>query len=113
MTAMRQNLPEMKTLRKSVGVGVQSRRRLQDIADALIASGHTSLDGQAKALGIHRSTAWTIIKARHKLGRLSSKTTSRILTNPKTPPAVRAVIEKYLAEDSVILGAAQNRDTAF
>lgn len=81
---------------------------LQQISEALIASGYTSLDAQAKALGVHRSTAWTIIKARHKLGRLSSKTTSRILTNPKAPPAVRAVIEKYLAEKSDVFGAAQN-----
>jgi hypothetical protein len=73
---------------------------LQQISEALITSGYTSLDAQAKALGIHRSTAWTIIKARHKLGRLSSKTTSRILANPEAPPAVRTVIEKYLAEKS-------------
>ena len=49
---------------------------LQRISEALIASGHTSLDEQAKALGINRSTAWTIIKPKHKLGRLSTKTTS-------------------------------------
>ena len=47
--------------------------RLQDISEALIADGYTSLDAQAKALGLLRSTAWTIMKARHKLGRLSLK----------------------------------------
>ena len=98
VTAMRQKIPELKTLRKSVGVGVQSKCRLQDIGDALIANGYTSLDAQAKALGIHRATAWTIIKAKHKLGRLNACTTRRILENPGTPPSVRAVIEKYLAE---------------
>jgi len=85
--------------------------RLRDISEALITSGYTSLDEQAKALGIHRSTAWTIVKARHKLGRLSSKTTSRILANPKTPPAVRAVVEKYLVKESGVFGAAQNKMT--
>ena len=81
--------------------------RLQHISDALIASGYTTLDGQAKALGIHRATAWTIVKTKHKLGRLSAKTTKRILENPDTPPAVRTVIKKYLAErsDGLAVGA--------
>jgi hypothetical protein len=51
----------------------------------------TSLDEQAKALGLGRSTAWTITKNKHKLGRLSAKTIDRILSNPQTPPAVRVV----------------------
>jgi hypothetical protein len=72
--------------------------RLQDISEALIADGYTSLDAQAKALGVHRSTAWTIMKAKHKLGRLSLKTTNSMLANPETPPAVRALVEKYLDE---------------
>ena len=73
---------------------------LQQIREALVQSGYTKLDQQAKALGVHRSTAWTIIKTRHKLGRLSAKTTQRILANPDTPPSVRSVIQKYLAERS-------------
>ena len=83
---------------------------VEQIADALIADGYTSLDQQAKALGIHRSTAWTIIKTKHKLGRLNVKTTQKILANPETPPAVRTVVEKYLIERSKLLwcGAKQN-----
>jgi hypothetical protein len=73
---------------------------VQHVSQALIASGHITLDQQAKALGIHRSTAWTIVKTKHKLGRLSRKTTRRILTNPETPPSVRSVIQQYLAERS-------------
>jgi hypothetical protein len=42
--------------------------------------------------------AWTIMKAKHKLGRLSLKTTNSMLANPETPPAVRALVEKYLSE---------------
>jgi hypothetical protein len=74
---------------------------LRQIREALVQSGYTKLDQQAKALGVHRSTAWTIIKTRHKLGRLSAKTTQRILANPDTPPSVRSVIQKYLAERSL------------
>jgi plasmid maintenance system antidote protein VapI len=73
---------------------------LRHIAEALISSGYTSLDEQAKALGVHRNTAWTIVKNKHKLGRLSAKTIDRILTNPGTPPAVHAVIQQYIAERS-------------
>jgi hypothetical protein len=72
--------------------------RIDNIREALVTSGYTSLDQQAKALGIHRSTTWTIIKNKHKLGRLSAKTTSRILANPETPPSVRAVVLRYLSE---------------
>jgi hypothetical protein len=74
--------------------------KIQDIADALIASGYKTLDEQAKALGIHRATAWTIIKNKHKVGRLSSKTVQRILSNSETPQAVREVIRRYMAERS-------------
>ncbi len=70
------------------------------IGRALIKCGYTRLDEQAKALGISRSTAWTIIRTKHKLGRLSNKTTQRILANPHTPPPVRVVVLRYLAERS-------------
>ena len=53
------------------------------IKEALVACGYAELDQQAKALGI-RSTAWTIIKSKHKCGRLNNKTTQRILANPNT-----------------------------
>jgi hypothetical protein len=33
---------------------------IEDIANALITSGYTSLEDQAQALGVHRSTAWTM-----------------------------------------------------
>jgi hypothetical protein len=65
---------------------------------ALISSGYTSLDEQAKALGLHRNTAWTIVKNKHKLGRLSAKTIDRILSNPETPPIVRAIVQQYVAD---------------
>jgi hypothetical protein len=72
--------------------------QIQDIVDALIAEGYRSLDAQAKALGVHRSTAWTIVKTKHKLDRLSLKTTNSMLANPKLPPSVRIVVLQYLTE---------------
>ena len=84
---------------------------LQHISRALIGSGYTSLNQQAKALGLNRSTAWTIVKAKHKLGRLSTKTTTRILANPELPPSVRSVVQKYLAERSDTLAIRAKRLT--
>jgi plasmid maintenance system antidote protein VapI len=74
---------------------------LRHISEELISYGYTSLDEQAKALGLHRNTAWTIVKNKHKLGRLSAKTIDRILNNPQTPPTVRAIIQQYVAERPV------------
>ena len=72
--------------------------KIQDITEALISSGYTSLDQQAKALGLHRATVWTITKNKHKLGRLSNKTIERIIANPDTPPRVRAAALEYVEE---------------
>jgi hypothetical protein len=74
--------------------------KIQHIADALVAAGYTSLDEQAKALGVHRATAWTIIKTKHKLDRLNTGTTNRMLANPRLPPSVRIVLLRYLTERS-------------
>ena len=70
---------------------------LERISDALVSSGYISLDEQAKALGVSRSTAWTIVNNKHKLGRLSIKTINRILSNRETPSKVRAVVQEYVA----------------
>ena len=74
--------------------------RIQHIADALVAEGCVALDKQAKALGIHRSTAWTIMRTKHKLDRLSLKTTNRMLASPELPPSVRIVVLRYVMERS-------------
>ena len=71
---------------------------LRQIAEALVEAGYKSLDDQARALGIHRATAWTIIRTKHKLGRLNAKTIERMLANPDLPPSVRLVLQKYLTE---------------
>ena len=94
---------------------------IQPIVNALIAAGYSSLDNQARALGLNRSTAWTIIKNKHKLGRLNIKTTQRILENPKIHRIIQQLrstaqqcktasrdtpdeeLSEYLQEVSVIL----------
>jgi hypothetical protein len=69
---------------------------LTAIAEALVKAGYTSLDAQAKALGLPRSTAWTVVACKHKLGRLSMNTTRRMLANHALPTEVRTVVEAYL-----------------
>ena len=91
--------PSLSTRLETVrSLNTSSARRtvpVQHIADALIGAGYTSLDEQAKALGIHRATAWTIIKTKHKLGHLNAKTTERIMANPELPPCIRDVLQRY------------------
>ena len=70
---------------------------IQLLADALIKDGFHSLDEQAKALGLNRSTVWTIMKRKHKLGRLNTKTARRILANRRTPLSVQAIIRRMLS----------------
>ena len=72
--------------------------KIQDIADALTKAGYHTLDSQADALGLCRSTAWTVVRAKHKLNRLSAKTTRQMLSNSTLPPIVRSVVEQYVIE---------------
>jgi hypothetical protein len=69
---------------------------IQLLADALIKDGFLSLDQQAKALGLHRSTTWTIMKTKHKLGMLNNKTVRNILAHSDTPASVRMIIHTML-----------------
>jgi hypothetical protein len=64
----------------------------------LIATGYFTLDKQAKALGVPRSTAWTILKARHKNYGLSGKLIKRMLASQLLPPLVRSKIIEYREE---------------
>jgi len=75
----------------------ERRAALFAISKALIESGHTTLDGQARALGLPRSTAWTVIRGEHKLGRLSRRTIQKILASSRLPPNVRKAVEAYAA----------------
>ena len=84
--------------------------RIRHIADALVAEGCVALDKQAKALGVHRSTAWTIMRTKHKLDRLSLKTTNRMLASPELPPSVRLVVLRYVMERSDDLRSSASAD---
>ena len=94
----RPHKPRSQCIRSSRDLNAR-KTKIQEITEALISSGYTSLDQQAKALGLHRATVWTITKNKHKLARLSTKTIERIITNPDTPARVRAAALEYVEEN--------------
>jgi hypothetical protein len=73
-------------------------RKIRELADTLVRAGFASLDAQAHALGLSRSTTWTILKARHKNYGLSAVLIRRVLANPDLDPRVRAKIIEYVRE---------------
>jgi transcriptional regulator with XRE-family HTH domain len=72
--------------------------KLREIAAALEADGFIGLDAQAKALGLSRSTAWTILRGSHKHSGLSATTLNRMLASPLLGARARAKILEYIAE---------------
>src|SRR5262245_40958998 len=72
--------------------------KLREITAALEADGLIGLDAQATALGLSRSTAWTILRGSHKSSGLSARTLSRMLAAPLLGKRARAKILEYLAE---------------
>jgi len=72
--------------------------KIRSIGKALADAGYLSLDQQAKVLGLHRSTAWTILKANHKSSGLSAVVINRMLAAPGLPLAARARILEYIEE---------------
>jgi hypothetical protein len=53
---------------------------------------------QAKALGLCRSTTWTLVKGCHKASGLSARLIKRMLASPELPPPVRERIHEYVRE---------------
>jgi hypothetical protein len=88
----RQRLAEMKA---------RQAAKLRELKEALIAAGMTSLDEQAEALGLGRSTAWTILRGNHKASGLSARTINRMLAAPGMSPQVRAKILEYVKEKAI------------
>ena len=72
--------------------------KIKELGAALAAAGLVGLDEQARALGLSRSTAWTILKANHKASGLSAATINRMLLSTKLPQHVRATLLTYVEE---------------
>ena len=72
--------------------------KIREVAEAVKSAGFLTLDEQAKALGLSRSTAWTIRKASHKASGLSASIINRMLAAPELPPLARTKILEYVEE---------------
>ncbi len=69
--------------------------KIRELGRALVEAGFLTLDEQSKALGLARSTTWTILKASHKGSGLSAAIIKRILLSPQLPPFARSKIVEY------------------
>ena len=88
--------------------------KIREIGEALITTGIASLDAQAKALGLPRSTAWTILSAKHKGTGLSARVISQMLCSKRLPRLVRAKIMEYAQERAAgIYGGTQTQNCRF
>jgi predicted DNA-binding transcriptional regulator AlpA len=72
--------------------------KIRELAEAVKFAGFLTLDEQAKALGLSRSTAWTIRKASHKASGLSASIINRMLAAPELPALARTKILEYVEE---------------
>ena len=72
--------------------------KIKELAETLEAAGFVSLDEKAHALGLSRSTTWTILKAKHKNYGLSAAILNRVLRKPNLNSRVRAKIMEYVQE---------------
>ena len=74
--------------------------KIRDLRQALIDAGYQSLDQQATALGLSRSTAWAVLQGHHKASGLSAAIISRMMASPRLPPSASTVLLEYIKERS-------------
>ena len=72
--------------------------KIREIGKALRAAGYLHIDAQAEALGVSRSTAWTILQGSHKHSGLSASVIQQMLASKKLPLSVRFKILEYVTE---------------
>lgn len=91
--------PSLKHRVTSIPPGrARQNAKIREIADAIATSGFATLDEQADAIGLSRSTTWALLNSRHKGSGLSARIVTRMLSAPHLPLSVRAKILEYLAE---------------
>ena len=86
------------TMRNSASRRTQQRLKIEEIGRTLVECGFVALDEQAYVLGLSRSTAWTVLRGKHKTSGLSAMTINRMLATGRLPPKVRLKVLEYIAE---------------
>src|SRR5262245_57277958 len=88
--------------------------KIRELAEAVKSAGFLTLDEQAKALGLPRSTAWTIHKASHKASGFSASIINRMLAAPELPSLARTKILEYVEEKAAgLYGGSQHQRCQF
>jgi hypothetical protein len=72
--------------------------KIREIGEALKSAGYRHIDSQAEALGLPRSTAWTIVRGSYKHSGLTASVVHQMLKSKKLPEPVRSKIIEYVAE---------------
>jgi hypothetical protein len=72
--------------------------KIAELRWVLEQSGYRSLDEQASALGLSRSTTWAILCASHKGSGISGSVIKRMLRSPTLPPSAKKWIAEYVSE---------------
>ena len=75
--------------------------RIRELKIALENAGLLTLNQQAGALGLCRSTTWAVLRGDHKASGLSAAIVKRMLRASKLPPNVRAKILEYVEEKAL------------
>src|SRR5262245_60649063 len=72
--------------------------KIKALRVALIRAGIITLNEQARALRLSRSTTWAVLRGDHKASGLSASIISRMLSSPELPAIVRSQILDYVTE---------------
>lgn len=91
---------KLSSSRAAVILAMKARQcaKIAELREILWQGGYRTLDRQATALGLSRSTAWAILQASHKSSGLSGSIIKRMSQSPELPPAARRWIEDYVAQ---------------
>jgi len=106
--------PSERPLPVSARMKARQSFKIRELAQAVESAGFLTLDEQAKALGLSRSTAWTIRRASHKANGLSASIINRMLAAPELPPLARTKILEYVEEKGAgLYGGSQKQRRKF
>jgi len=91
-------LPTHVTRPGAASLKALQRLKIKELRDALVNAGLLTLDAQAGALGLRRSTTWAILQANHKASGLSVAIINRMLDSPRLPLLARSRVLEYVKE---------------
>jgi hypothetical protein len=97
-SADREQAPTHRPLPLSARMKARQSCKIRELAEAVKSAEFLTLDEQASALGLPRSTAWTIRSASHKASGVSASIINRMLAAPELPPLARTKILEYVEE---------------